>query len=84
MPESQTMLARALAKAPARRTLHATDEEIELALAWLQDRVTLTQVVFALYGAGEVVKRSYGGNALYRVAVSLREAHRQGKLKVVA
>lgn len=53
-----------------------TDEEIELVLAWLDDRVGMKQISLAKYGSMR------DGNALaYWVLVRVREAYRKGLLK---
>jgi len=52
------------------------NEEIELAFAWLRDEVDLRQM-------SAVLGVSYtGGSSLYRVSVFLKEAYKQGKLKI--
>ena len=72
----QSLLEKALtAKRPDKRLERITPEEIELALAWLQDEVTLTQVAYALGMKGP-------GNAVSRMAVIIREAYRAGLIKV--
>lgn len=53
-----------------------TDEEIELALAWLDDRVGMKQISLVKYGTAR------SGNALaYWVLARVREAYRKGILK---
>jgi hypothetical protein len=50
-------------------------DEIELALGWLSDEVTISQV-------SSVLGSKSHGAALYRMAVALREAYRAGILKI--
>jgi hypothetical protein len=52
-----------------------TAQEIELALAWLKDEITLFQLCAA------IGKRGQGSNSYVLVAIASREAYRQGKLK---
>lgn len=52
------------------------DEEIELALAWMKDEITIKQL------NGVSLKLKSSGNALYRVAIVLKEAYRKGKLVI--
>ena len=54
-----------------------SDEEIELAIAWLNDEVTLTQAATAM-------GYKSGGAWVARVALLLREAFRTGIIKVVS
>ena len=51
-----------------------TNEEIEVALAWLRDEVQATQMNIYL-GTGPT------GNYLYWMAIRLREAYRRGMIK---
>ena len=55
-----------------------TDEEIALAIAWMQGDVNLGQVAKAMGKQG----KSGSGNSLYRIAVALREAHDRGFIRV--
>ncbi len=72
---------RALARVPHRKNAKpVTPEEIELALAWLQGAITVTQANAAMYPD----ESNPGAKVLYRFAVCLREAHRQGTLQVAA
>lgn len=50
-------------------------EQIELALAWMQDEVSLTQAATALGVVGT-------GSISYKLALWLREAYRAGIIKV--
>lgn len=52
-------------------------QEIDLSLAWLTKEVRLTQVAAILYPKTEDVS-----NTLRRLAVLLKQAYQQGKLKV--
>lgn len=72
----KTLLQKAKEIEPKKTKYNIKDEHIELAFAWLNDEVTNKQINFILG------KKSSGGNALYAVAVWLREAYRQGKLKI--
>ena len=56
-----------------------TDEEIELMFAWMKGDITLKQMNIAF---GNNKGDKYSGNILYRVAVWMREAYRQGKIKL--
>ena len=56
--------------------LEITNEQIELAIAWVKDEVSTRQVSFAI-GENQI-----GGRVLYRLAVWLKEAHSRGKLKL--
>lgn len=51
-----------------------TDEEIELAVAWAEGRVGITQLA-------KVLGMKVGGNTLYRFAFALKEGFRNGKIK---
>lgn len=57
-------------KTSSRRT---TEEEIDLAFAWLRDEVSSIQVAKA-YGKKSV--------CLYRTAKAIKEAFNQGKIKI--
>lgn len=54
-----------------------TEDEIELALGWIRGEVSWKQANVAMG------KRSDGGNGLYRIAIILRKAYQDGKLKIV-
>jgi len=58
------------------KKIEVTEEHLELGLAWMKGEITLSQMNRVL---GEN-KRS--GNGLYAVAVWLREAYKQGKIKI--
>lgn len=73
---AKTLLQKAL-ETPARsiNSNHVSEEQIELALAWMADEVTLTQVSLASGLKG-------GSGATYhRLAMCLREAYRAGLIK---
>jgi hypothetical protein len=53
-----------------------SDEQIELALAWLKEDITSTQFTLAM-GA-----KKASMNNLYRVALILREAYYKGFIKI--
>ena len=78
MARTTTLLERARAHSPRRNPKKPVQpQEIDLALAWLQDEIHLGQVSAAYGGEGTA-------NTLYRIAVCLREAHRKGQLQVAA
>ncbi len=64
-------------KGKAHPKVPLTNEHLELAFAWLRNEIGLTQVNLAI---GKDPHKS--GNILYSIAVWLREAYRQGKLKI--
>lgn len=76
--KKETLLEKAKAKklSMPKGKIRTTDEHIELAFAWLKDEVRLKQI-------SEVCGKKNNGNILYSIAVWLREAYRQGKLKIV-
>lgn len=53
-----------------------TDEDIELALAWLKNEVNTTQISVAY-------DRKPGSAMMYRVASSLKGAYQKGIIKIV-
>lgn len=57
------------------RWKHATDEELQVALAWINGEINLPQVCV---GLELPMKKS--SNGLYRIAVLLKEAYRRGML----
>lgn len=59
---------------------NATSEEIELAIAWAKDEITLGQVSTVLFG--EKTAKSIGGRTLYTIACLLRAGIRKGIIKV--
>lgn len=76
--KQETLLEKAKKIEPLRGMKHLpTEEEIELVFAWVKDEITGKQM------CGALKKSSMSGNYLYFVAVCLREAYRQGKLKIV-
>lgn len=54
----------------------STEEGIETAFAWIKDEIGLTQISKGLGYSKD------SGNVLYYIAIWLREAYRQGKLKI--
>jgi hypothetical protein len=79
MEKSLLERAKSVTKRKAMRV--PSPQEIELALAWMKSEVSLTGVATALYGDKRNIK-TLGGNALYRIAVCLREAYRVGAIKL--
>lgn len=57
-----------------------SNEEVELALAWLRGEVTITQVSAALYPDAKA--KTAGGTTGYRVACVLRYAYQTGQLRI--
>ena len=80
MPPKMTLLEKALASpGNTRRNRPASDEEIELALAWLEGDITLTAATVA--AKGELAKGTHSGNYMYRIAYCLQQAYKNGKLR---
>jgi hypothetical protein len=52
-----------------------SDEKIELALAWLKDEVSTSQVSYTIRGYAT-------GSIVYQLAIWLRHARRQGRLEI--
>jgi hypothetical protein len=73
MTKTQTLLEKALA-IPNAQKQKFSDEEIELTLAWLTGKVSLTQA------AGALEMKPSG--LTHRMALIMREAYRLGKIKV--
>jgi hypothetical protein len=68
-----TLLEKAQLATMYKRVAHpVTDEEIEVAIAWLEGKVATKQVSVA-YG-----EKTTTANVLYRVATVIREAYRRG------
>lgn len=55
------------------------NEEIDVAIAWLKGEVALKQVAIAY---GELRGSKWTGNALYRIAVVIREAVARGRITI--
>lgn len=51
-----------------------TVEEIELALAWMKDEITLTQIA-------RVMNHKGPGTTVSRISILLREAYRKGMIR---
>ena len=68
-----TLLEKAISQRNSKR-VKANQEDIDLALAWLQDKVITFQVAKA-YGVN-------GGNVYSRLAVALKSAFNKGQVKV--
>lgn len=68
-----TPLQKALATPTQRRSDNAPAEDIEVAIAWMQDRIGMTQAA-----AGLGLPRN--GTVLYRIACYLRQAYRNGQI----
>lgn len=75
-----TLLETALAKTPVRTHVKVSDEEIDLAIAFISSRITIGQARAALFPNSTYQKN---GQAMYRLIVVLREAHARGKFKLV-
>ena len=71
---AESLLSKAQSVNAGKHTI-ASSEDIELALAWLSGKVTTKQVGTA-YGFTQP------NNAMYRIASSLRQAHKLGLIKV--
>lgn len=54
-----------------------TDEHIELAIAWLKSEITNGQVASVLG-----INKSQGSTILYKLALMLRQAYKNGKLVI--
>ena len=75
--KNKTLLEKALEVKRGRRLKRdVSEEEIEVALAWMVGKVGVTQVCVAM-------GKKKAGTILYRIAVVLREAYTRGKLKIV-
>jgi len=74
--KKKTLLQKAKKVKMRHRKIIVTDEHIELALAWVKDDITLTQVNLALNKPRDT------GNTLYALAVYIREAYRKGQIKI--
>lgn len=75
---SQTLLEKAYAAEVREQGVEGTNEEIELALAWLQGRVQGRAVAIALG-----VPKGSDSNALRKVAHFLRAAYSKGRIQIV-
>lgn len=76
---SQTLLEMALSRQgkTGRKAKLVSNEEIELAFAWMKGLVGYQQLNFALRaGTGS-------NNVLYRMAIVLRDAYQKGRIKIV-
>ena len=74
-----SLLSVAKAHKPKRANKQITDEDIELSLAWIKSDIETSQVMVAW---GDARGTRLSGNALYRIAVSVREGVRRGKIKL--
>ena len=54
---------------------HVSEQEIEMAFAWLRGEVSSTQIAKIMYGR-------QSGSALYRLSLILREAFFQKRIKI--
>ena len=79
-----TLLERAIAAGERAKYQKATPtrEEIDVAVAWIRDEITLSQVAAAFYP--DQPAKGVTGRALYRVAHCLRAAYQQGQIQVAA
>jgi hypothetical protein len=72
-----TLLDKAMSRPNCARTHEdISDEQIDVALAWMEGTITGSQATYALGHTNRA-------NTQARFAVILREAYRRGKLKVV-
>lgn len=71
----QTLLQKAAAVNRQRSVGRSTKQEMDLALAWLQDRVSLGQVAVA-------IGKNDGSNSYNWLARVLRDAFRNSRLRV--
>lgn len=71
-----TLLNKALAAKLKRPRSSSSDEEIELAIAWLRGEIGITQVQVALQS------KHSGSIAYLFLARSLRDAYAKGKLQI--
>jgi len=69
-----TLLEQAKQFSPQARKKYVNSDLVELALSWLNSEVSTQQVSLAM--------NARGSNSLYRIALGLREAYRQGKIKI--
>ena len=74
--KKETLLEKAKKVKYKKRRGAATNEEIELALAWIKDEVITRQVAEAMG------QNAVSGRVLYRLSICLKRAYEQGKLKV--
>ena len=77
--KNQTLLekAKAVPIRKARSYDAISDEEMEVVFGWLRDEVKTKQICF-------VLGHTYNtGNVLYFIAIALRKAYREGRLKIV-
>lgn len=66
-------------KSTRRNRVITTDEDLELAIAWMQDKVTMGQATKAKYGKGS--DNGTGGRILYLFAVAFKKAYQEGKIE---
>ena len=62
-------------------TSTATKEQIELALGWARDEITLSQLSRVLWGEKTKLSKSAGGRALYYIASWLKAGILRGIIK---
>jgi hypothetical protein len=60
----------------------ATDEEIELAIGWAIDEITLGQFTKAIWGEDTTTAKGMGGKALYYIACWLKAGIKKGIIKI--
>ena len=63
-----------------KRLSNFSDEQIELAIAWMTGKITLKQFTVVMWDKSAA--GSIGGKALYTIASMLRDAYLRGKLKI--
>jgi len=69
-----TLLEQAKQFSSQARKKYVNSDLVELALSWIKSEVSTQQVSLAM--------NARGSNSLYRIAIGLREAYRQGKIKI--
>lgn len=76
MAKQQTLLEKAKSVTNIRKN-HITEEEVELALAWMRDEISMTQATVAI---GQ--DKRQGAMIYSKFCLALREAYRAGLLKI--
>ena len=75
--KKKTLLEIAKEQKASRKRVVATEEKIEVAIAWMKGEITTRQVSIAFYGGKEI-----SGTVLYRICILLREANTRGIIKL--
>lgn len=60
----------------------ATTEQVELAIGWATDEITLGQFTKVIWGEDMTTAKGMGGKALYYIACWLKAGILKGKIKV--